>query len=112
MKKSIVFTQSGPNNETLEKRIFEISEQEISNYRFLCPVTGIGIEHCFWVGLRHHPNFWERVHCYHLTKTKEKMAEIFNKETGQTYEYFDVNFYEEKDSKDNQEASEKNIAGQ
>ncbi len=79
------------------KEIYELSEDNTVKYRILGQPTGINMEHCVILGLKHKERFWNRVYGYRIIKNEaiEKMlVEAMRKIKPEIESYITVCFYE------------------
>ena len=81
-----------------EKEIFEIKKVENSKHRILGQSTGININHCAQLGMKHCNNFWHRVRFFQIIKNEEKeklLLEQQRKFDPNLKEYITIAFYEQ-----------------
>lgn len=80
-----------------EKEIYELSEEDSSTYCLLGKATGIDMDHCVMLGLKHKDDFLHRVYGYRVIRSGELekiMFETMKKSKPETEPYITVAFYE------------------
>lgn len=99
MKNYKIITKSTPQGEETSKLIYEIPADQAKHYKSLGVGIGISVEHCFFMGLHHKENFWERAYGYIVSFNDEakKISEV-TKDKYVSVEFFEQNIIENLDN--------------
>ena len=82
--------KSNPEDGKVDKIISEIELEDAQKLKLIGTATGLTPGHCFYIGLTHKENFFERVVAYRIFKS-DRAIEL---STSEKTEYISIDFYE------------------
>lgn len=93
MNNSIIITNHTSQG-VQDKKIFELKEEEMKDFKFLGQGCGVSVGHILFIGSKHNQNLRTDVVAYQIVESKyTKWLEIGMKDIGRNDKYLSVKFF-------------------